>query len=628
MLNCGGGGGGNSAAGAFCWGSGSAGIVGNGTTNNSSVPDPVIHPSGVTSWKQISTAGAHACAIGSDDQAYCWGQAQAGRLGNGNASTSQSSPSLVTKPSGVTSWKQISASTTSTCAIGSNDRAYCWGQASSGALGNGTNTPDVSTPSLVTNPSGVTTWKSVAGGGSNVNCGIAGNDQVYCWGSAIAGQLGNGDTSTNQLTPVPVSGAVTTWRKISEGGSGPYRCAIATTNQIYCWGQGVNGELGNSASSDSSVPVQVTRPSGVTSWTDMANGNNFACAIADTGDIYCWGFRSSGNFGDGTSISTTGAVNAPNLPVTKPSGVTTWSKIAVASGTACAVGNNNKNYCWGGAGSGRLGNGTTTPNQPTPVEVTTSSQFSAIGGRSSTFCSIGTALPVPVIASSSQAAVFGYGPLDINKPSGTASGDLLVAVVQVSGSVFTSTPSISGFTLIDGTTGQGQYQDPLNHSGDITYYYVAYKIAGSSEPATYSFNAIYDGDNGYIYNITGVMYRITGASKTAPIVTSASSVVRTGTTGTYPSVTTTTPNNLILSVGMFWSLSTQYFDVQSTQFPYAAPSGTTDVGLNIRDDYALQDAAYATQINPGATGAKTSSLVNLGDGDGDEFFGITVAIKP
>ena len=124
---------------AYCWGSGSSGQLGNNSTTNSSIP-VAVNTTGVLAGKaikQISTGFSHTCAIASDDKAYCWGSGSSGQLGN-NSTTNSSIPVAV-NTTGVLAGKtikQISAGTSHTCAIASDDKAYCWGSGSFGALGN------------------------------------------------------------------------------------------------------------------------------------------------------------------------------------------------------------------------------------------------------------------------------------------------------------------------------------------------------------------------------------------------------------------------------------------------------------------------------------------------------------
>ena len=123
-------------------------------------------PAGV-SLTQISAGESYTCALGSDNKAYCWGSGSFGRLGN-NTTVNASTPVAVHQgqiPAGV-SLTQIAAGYYHICALGSDAKAYCWGSGSDGRLGNNT-TVNASTPVAVHQgqiPTGVSFTQIVTGG--------------------------------------------------------------------------------------------------------------------------------------------------------------------------------------------------------------------------------------------------------------------------------------------------------------------------------------------------------------------------------------------------------------------------------------------------------------------------------
>jgi alpha-tubulin suppressor-like RCC1 family protein len=74
-------------------------------------------------------------------------------------------------------------------------------------------------------------------------------------------------------------------------------CALTAGGDVMCWGFGGDGELGDNATANSSVPVQVTGlTSGVTS-VSAAVGTNcgvFACGVQ------CWGSNQYAQLGNTT----------------------------------------------------------------------------------------------------------------------------------------------------------------------------------------------------------------------------------------------------------------------------------------------------------------------------------------
>jgi alpha-tubulin suppressor-like RCC1 family protein len=80
---------------AYCWGYNATGLLGNGSTTNSSVPMPVA---GGIQFSSISAGGDHACGVATGGVLYCWGSDAYGQLGNGNGSFTNSSVPVVVLP--------------------------------------------------------------------------------------------------------------------------------------------------------------------------------------------------------------------------------------------------------------------------------------------------------------------------------------------------------------------------------------------------------------------------------------------------------------------------------------------------------------------------------------------------
>ena len=360
---------------SYCWGDNSQGQLGldssspgvAAATNRGSVPN------GVT-FTYLSSREYSSCAIGSDGKAYCWGQDNYGQLGNavsGNPNGDMG-PVAVAQgavPAGVT-FTQITMGGYHACAIGSNGKAYCWGYNSANNLGDGTftqrNTPVAVSQGAV--PAGVTFTKIAAGWYHT--CAIGSDGKAYCWGDDSNGALGNTTTTSYTSTPVAVSqGAVpagVTFTQIAAGISNT--CAIGSDGKAYCWGDGHNGELGDNSGSSQFTAVAVSQgavPAGV-SLVSIAPGYQHTCAIGSNGKAYCWGYNSSYNLGDGTNIQR-------NTPVAviqggMPSGVT-LAGIATGGYHTCALSTNNKVYCWGDNSYGQIGNGTSGGSVVNPTTV-------------------------------------------------------------------------------------------------------------------------------------------------------------------------------------------------------------------------------------------------------------------
>jgi alpha-tubulin suppressor-like RCC1 family protein len=118
-------------AGTYCWGSGGHGQLGDGGTANRTTPVPVRAPQGVR-FTQITAGFTHACGI-SGTGAYCWGEGADGKLGNGGTADRRT-PVPVRAPQGVR-FTQITAGYSHTCGT-SGVKTWCWGYGNLGELGN------------------------------------------------------------------------------------------------------------------------------------------------------------------------------------------------------------------------------------------------------------------------------------------------------------------------------------------------------------------------------------------------------------------------------------------------------------------------------------------------------------
>lgn len=229
---------------AYCWGSNSLGQLGDGTTNDSTVPRAVI---GMTSGvAAIDTGGEYTCAI-NNGAAYCWGSNTSGQLGGSIGQHETSPVPVMSLSSGVTA---IAAGDAHTCAIVNGD-AFCWGNNWAGQLGNSSYT--ATEAYAFVRVTGLAAGVTAISAGYQHTCAVA-SGSVYCWGDNNYGQSGHGQVSTTPTLAFNAESAATA----VVAGDG-FSCAI-TKGRAYCWGDNFVGELGNGTTEAAQGPVAVHLP--------------------------------------------------------------------------------------------------------------------------------------------------------------------------------------------------------------------------------------------------------------------------------------------------------------------------------------------------------------------------------
>ena len=338
---------------AQCWGAGAYGMIGNGSLNDRLTPTAV---SGSLAFTRIEAGNFQTCGVTAAFSAYCWGDNYDSQLGDGT-STDRSSPVAVI---GGFAFVDVTAGGSygsifgrqfdrgHSCGLTAAGAAYCWGNSSRGQLGNGSSSTR-NTPTVVP----AISFASLSAG-QNFTCGLTVAGIAYCWGNNNFGQLGDG-TTVDRFSPVLVAGGL---RFASLKAGSNQTCGITTGGAANCWGRNVDGELGDGTTTDRPTPTLVA---GSTQFAAIAPSSGWTCALTTAGAGYCWGFNGSGQLGDGTTTlrSTPGTIL----------GGQTFSVI-VGGGNAhtCGLTSTGAAYCWGGNGSGQLGDGT-LDNRSIPTAV-------------------------------------------------------------------------------------------------------------------------------------------------------------------------------------------------------------------------------------------------------------------
>jgi alpha-tubulin suppressor-like RCC1 family protein len=342
------------------------------TTMGGNTPRQVA---GATDIVELHSGEFHACGRKSDNTLWCWGHNESGQLGNGTTNTTTTATQI---PS-LGAVQRFDTGKLHTCAVGSYNGApgvWCFGHAGVGTykgagnpnlsrLGNN-NTADSSVPvpvDLSAAAAAGQTVRAISTGGFH-SCIVMSDNTVWCWGRGGNGELGNAATADTKvpvevnLTGIAIPNGVTIDSvSCSDSKKGGSTCISTSNNNIYCWGSGGSGELGDSTNNSRSQPTaRVVADFVVGKIAQVASGQQMRCLRSDAGAVWCWGGNTRGVFGTGQSSM------QQNVPI--QSAMAGATQLDVGHHTACAIDGMNQLFCWGNNVRGQI-----TLRTPTALET-------------------------------------------------------------------------------------------------------------------------------------------------------------------------------------------------------------------------------------------------------------------
>ncbi|HUS64009.1 MAG TPA: hypothetical protein VMZ28_05670 [Kofleriaceae bacterium] len=273
----------------------------------------------------------------------------------------------------------FAASTLTSCALLADGTVRCMGFDDNGELGNDADLDGSGEPVPVADLDEVT----ALAGGSYGFCALRADGRARCWGNNTTGQLGD-QTMEDRATPVDVLDLADIL-DIALGDG--HACAVIDGLSVWCWGRNNNGQLGNGVATETSpAPVQAMVLSaidveasygatcvilddeiGVACWGQTSGGFNSnqvieypmtgvvdlsmrshsVYAVLDDGTVMAWGDNEFGQLGDDTVVSRPEPQPVQGLP----------PAVAVAAGGdhVCALVEGGDVWCWGRNRYGQLG---------------------------------------------------------------------------------------------------------------------------------------------------------------------------------------------------------------------------------------------------------------------------------
>ena len=326
-----------------CWGGHTTARHANtarGTTQAVRNGDP---PTWVGEASALGSGMLHSCLIDPDHNARCWG--------NGHVFDE------AIRPEGDWSPEQVVVGGSPTRREGPEDGkqghqcvlddgiAYCWGDNHFGQTGQGDVQGDLDTPRQVL---GLPLLSSLSLGAHH-SCALSQAGEVWCWGDNQFGQLGQEGVEMNYLVE-----RVNLPFEVAQLSAGTYHtCVRAQAGTVHCWGGEGNptglGEIEGHSDFEAQQPrnAEFLAVPQIEDAIWLSSGTDFACAVlGGSAEVVCWA---------GAPNWVTGQRVYEGLAPRTISGLPAIQMVEAGHEYACALTQAGETWCWGDNHTNQLG---------------------------------------------------------------------------------------------------------------------------------------------------------------------------------------------------------------------------------------------------------------------------------
>jgi alpha-tubulin suppressor-like RCC1 family protein len=313
---------------------GSYKTVGQGAPNDQHMPTAVP---GLTDVTALAAANSANYALLANGQEWAWGNGSFGQLGDNSRANSVVTPVQVKFPSG-TVVTAIGEAQDMAFAVDSQGQGWAWGWNGRGTLCLG-NHKEERVPTKV---AGLSNLVAVTGGGGTV-VWLTASGAVYTCGYTLTGNV----ATPRLVTGLPAGDPVVA---ISDGNA--YSTVLLQSGQVWDWGLGGAGQLGDGSTQNSAVPVQVQLPDGTQAVQVYAGGDlgndGHQLALLNTGAVVAWGSNLCGQLGAGRP-------QKESVPiVVKVLNGQTISHVVAGGSTSYVIDSTGKVWAWGSNKGGQV----------------------------------------------------------------------------------------------------------------------------------------------------------------------------------------------------------------------------------------------------------------------------------